>query len=99
MRTPGDRLRTVVLAAIAIAAIEAPLNAYLKLGVSIGVSDPVALTWHTTPVRYYVNDAGVNGVAAGDFQSALGRAFDRWQAVPTSSITYSFAGFTSARPG
>jgi hypothetical protein len=34
-----------------------------------------------------------------DFQAAVGRAFAQWQAVPTSSIAYQFAGFTAARPG
>jgi len=92
-------LRALALAGIAGVAMPAELHAYLKLGVSIGISDPVALTWHVTPVRYLVNDTGVNGVSAADFQAALGRAFDRWQAVPTSSITYGFAGFTAARPG
>jgi hypothetical protein len=92
-------LCALVLAGTAVVAMQAELHAYLKLGVSIGISDPVALTWHVTPVRYLVNDTGVNGVNANDFQAALGRAFDRWQAVPTSSISYEFAGFTAARPG
>ena len=92
-------IRTVLVAAMIAAASQAPLHAYLKLGVSVDSSDSIALTWGTMPVRYSVNDTGVNGVSAADFQAALARAFDRWQAVPTASITYQFAGFTSARPG
>jgi len=95
----SSMLRRVLVMTFIGAAIQAPVHAYLKLGVSISPSDSVVLTWRTMPVRYYVTDSGVNGVSATDFQSALGRAFDRWQAVPTASITYAFAGFTSARPG
>jgi len=95
----GHLLRALVLGGMAAVAMQAELHAYLKFGVALGISDPIALTWHATPVRYLVNDVGVNGVTSNDFQAALGRAFDRWQAVPTASIEYGFAGFTAARPG
>jgi hypothetical protein len=72
--------------------------AYLKFGVSSG-DQVITLKWDRLPVRYYVTNSGTSGVSATDFQSALGRAFSTWQAVPTSSLTYQFAGFTSARPG
>jgi hypothetical protein len=45
-----------------------------------------------------VNDRSGPGIGAADLQSALGRAFSTWQAVPTASITYQFVGFTSALP-
>jgi hypothetical protein len=38
-------------------------------------------------------------VSAADFQAATARAFATWQAVPTASIAYQFAGFTSSVPG
>src|SRR5206468_1758589 len=50
-------------------------------------------------VRYFVTDQGVTGVSATDLQAAAGRAFATWQAVPTASIAYQFAGFTAAAPG
>ena len=59
----------------------------------------VTLKWAQTPVRYFVSDSGVPGVTAADFQNAVGRAFATWQAVPTASITYQFAGVTRRSPG
>src|SRR3954468_2097261 len=90
------------LAAFAIASLifghSAPAHAYLKFGVPVR-GQQVTVKWAQTPVRYFVSDAGVPGVSAVDFQSAVGRAFATWQAVPTASITYQFAGVTSASPG
>ncbi len=43
--------------------------------------------------------ASVPGVTSTDLQGALARAFATWQAVPTASITYQFAGVTAANPG
>jgi hypothetical protein len=37
-------------------------------------------------------------VSPADFQSAVAKAFATWQAVPTATITFEFAGFTSAEP-
>jgi hypothetical protein len=75
-----------------------PALAYLKFGVPIG-GKQVTVRWGQTPVRYFVSDAGVPGVTASEFQNAVGRAFATWQAVPTASIAYQFAGVTSASPG
>lgn len=71
---------------------------YLKFGTNAGGRE-VPLRWPAVPVRYYVNDQGVPGVSASDFQAALGRAFSAWQELPTAAVSYQFAGFTSARPG
>jgi hypothetical protein len=75
-----------------------PAWAYLKFGVSVGGRD-VTLKWTSTPVRYSVTDAGVSGVTSTALQQAAARAFAAWEAVPTSSISYAFAGFTSSLPG
>lgn len=75
-----------------------PALAYLKFGVPVG-GQQVTLKWEQSPVRYFVSNSGVAGVSATDFQGAVGRAFATWQAVPTASITYQFAGVTSANPG
>jgi hypothetical protein len=76
----------------------APALAYLKFGVPIG-GKQVTLKWAQTPVRYFVSTASVPGVTSTDFQGAVARAFATWQAVPTASITYQFAGVTAASPG
>lgn len=75
-----------------------PAFAYLKFGVTVG-GRQLTLRWSQMPVRYAVTTASVPGVGAADFQSAVQRAFDAWQAVPTSAIAYQFAGVTNAIPG
>ena len=68
-------------------------SAYLKFGYEVNGKD-YTLRWTTTPVRYFVTDAGVPGVTSSQFQSAVASAFQTWESVPTASITYQFAGFT-----
>lgn len=75
-----------------------PAFAYLKFGVTIG-GRPVTLKWATTPARYFVTNRASSGLTAADIQAAVGRAFATWEAVPTASIAYQFAGFTAASPG
>jgi Matrixin len=76
-----------------------PAFAYLKFGTRVN-GQQVSLKWAQTPVRYFVNStSAVPGVSVDDFQAAVGRAFAQWQAVPTSSIAYQFAGLTAALPG
>jgi hypothetical protein len=75
-----------------------PAHAYLKFGVSVG-GRQISLKWAQTPVRYVVNNQGASGISATELQDAVGRAFATWQAVPTSAITYQFAGATAAVPG
>jgi hypothetical protein len=95
------RRRKGAVAALSVAAMlfaqSVPAFAYLKFGVQAS-SGPVPLKWNRTPVRYFVNDGGVPGVAPPDLQAAIGRAFSTWQAVPTASIAYQFVGFTAALP-
>lgn len=74
-----------------------PAFAYLKMGVQFGTRE-VSLKWTQFPVRYHVSDAGAPGVAAADFQAAVGRAFATWQAVPTAAISYQLGGMTTAAP-
>ena len=77
----------------------APALAYLKFGVPIG-GQQVTVKWTTQmPVRYFDSTASVPGVTSTEFQGAVARAFATWQAVPTASITYQFAGVTAAAPG
>ena len=75
-----------------------PALAYLKFGF-VANGREVTLKWATTPARYFVTNQGVSGVSATDFQAAVAQAFATWQAVPSASITYQFAGFTANLPG
>ena len=75
-----------------------PARAYLKFGVTVGGKN-ITLKWAPGPVRYFISDQGVPGVTSADLQAAVGRAFASWQAVPTASISYQFAGLTAAVPG
>jgi hypothetical protein len=95
------RTRFGAVAFILIALIIAPArsaHAYLEFGITAS-GKRITLKWAQPSVRYYITDAGVPGVSSTDLQAAVGRAFATWQAVPTSAITYQFAGFTSATPG
>jgi len=78
-------------------AAASPVHGYLKMGTQVG-TDTVALAWKTTPVRYMISDGGVPGVSVDQFRDAVGRAFATWQAVPTSSIAFQFAGVSGAQP-
>jgi hypothetical protein len=72
-------------------------DAYSHLGVNRdGASIP--LKWGASRVRWYANDRAVPGVSASQFQSEVAEAFATWENVPTASIAFQFAGFTSAVP-
>jgi hypothetical protein len=76
-----------------------PAFAYLEFGTRVN-GRQVTLKWAQTPVRYFVNSrSAIPGVSVDDFQTAVGRAFAQWQAVPTSAIAYQFAGLTAGLPG
>jgi hypothetical protein len=78
-------------------ALPRPSGAYLHLGVdsSRGFTP---LKWSASPVRWYASDRAVPGVSASQFQAEVGQAFAAWENVPTASIAFQFAGFTSAIP-
>jgi hypothetical protein len=75
-----------------------PALAYLKFGYAVDGTQ-VALSWKTTPVPYFVSDAIAANVPIPAFQAAVARAFATWEAVPTASISYRFAGYTGVPPG
>ena len=87
------------IVAVALVFVQAqPAHAYLKFGVTIG-GQQITLKWAQTPVRYSVSNQGTTDVSVADFQAAVDRAFATWQAVPSASISYQFAGITAAQPG
>jgi hypothetical protein len=96
------RLRKGLVASLATALVcgqTTPAFAYLKFGVRAG-GRQVTVKWAQPTVRYFVSDrVVVPGVTPAQLQTAFARAFATWEAVPTASIAYQFAGFTSAVPG
>lgn len=87
-------------AAFALAAALAfvqPTEAYLHF-TATRAGQLLTLKWQRAPVRWFARDRGAPGVPASDFQAALARAFATWEAVPTASIAFQFAGFTGAEP-
>lgn len=71
--------------------------AYLKLGTTIRGS-VISLRWTEFPIKYFITNRGVQGVSAQQLQDAVGRAFASWDAVPNTSLSSQFAGFTQASP-
>lgn len=89
--------RWIVVCVAIVMAWSTPARAYLQFAVDVnGRTTP--LRWTATPVRWYATNRGADTVSATAFQSAVARAFETWQNVPTASIAFSFAGFTSALP-
>jgi hypothetical protein len=94
----GTAARRVLLAVIGAGVLSAsPAQAYLHLGFD-APGGTVRLHWTATPVRWRATARGADNVTAAQFQQAVARAFDTWQAVPTASIAFQFAGATSAEP-
>jgi hypothetical protein len=90
--------QAVGLALVLALAVPDAASAYLKLSVRTLAGDVVSVRWSRTPVRWSVTERGASGVTASEFQGAMTRAFATWQAVPSATIDFEFAGFTSARP-
>lgn len=96
-----DGLRVFALSWLVLALVFGnglPVLAYLKFSVPVG-SRQVIVKWARSPVRYFVSDrTGATGIGPSEFQAVIGGAFSTWQALPTASIAFQFAGFTAARP-
>ncbi len=71
--------------------------AYLKLGTRVR-GNTISLKWSEFPIKYFITSRGVPGVSAQQLQEAVGRAFASWDAVPNTSLSSQFAGFTQASP-
>jgi Matrixin len=96
-RVQGARVRSLVLLAILLCLGAQPAQAYLHLTFAVG-STPTPLKWDAPRVRWFATDRGAPGVSASQFQTAVASAFGTWEAVPTASIAFQFAGFTGAVP-
>jgi hypothetical protein len=91
-------LQAIALALTCAIALPDPAFAYLKFTTRNLRGDVVTLRWGSFPVRWSVTERGAAGVSASEFQATMGRAFATWEAVPTSTITFQFSGFTRAEP-
>jgi hypothetical protein len=85
----------VCVAFVSIAA--QPAQAYLHLTLSVGLTSR-PLKWNAPRVRWFATERGTAGVTASQFQTEVAAAFSTWEAVPSASIAFQFAGFTSAAP-
>jgi hypothetical protein len=91
-------VRTIALAAVVMgAAMTSPVHAYLKLGAVIG-EETVSVKWRAGTISYFVTDAGIAGISAGEFQAAVQRGFDAWNDVESATVDVRFAGFTNLLP-
>lgn len=91
------RVHTWVALVTLIIGLPGVANAYIHLAID-RPSGPVAIRWTAPRVRWYANTTAVPGVTAAQFQSEVAQAFTTWETVPTASIAFEFAGFTSAIP-
>jgi hypothetical protein len=90
-------MRVIALSLVVLLLVPHDASAYLHFSFSVR-GQTVSLKWARTPVRWFATDRGAPGVSASAFQAAVARAFATWEAVPTASISFQFAGFTGAQP-
>jgi hypothetical protein len=93
----GHHIRVWLAVAALLVGLPRPAGAYIHLGVdsSQGVR---ALKWSASRARWYASERAVPGVSGPQFQAEVAQAFATWEDVPTASIAFQFAGFTSAIP-
>jgi hypothetical protein len=91
------RARIWIAIAVLIAGLPGAAHAYIHLAIDTG-SGSIPVRWTAPRVRWYANTTGVPGVTASQFQAEIAQAFTTWESVPTASIAFDFAGFTSAVP-
>jgi hypothetical protein len=93
-----SRLSRVALALTLAIALPDIAFAYLKFSTRTLRGDVVTIQWNASPVRWAVTERDGPGVSAAQFQATMARAFATWEAVPTATIAFQFAGFTRAEP-
>jgi hypothetical protein len=93
-------IRRLLIGAMALGAVTAaaaPAWAYLHL--TVGLPGQVkAISWARSPVRWFSSNATAPGVSATQFQQSVNAAFGTWEAVPSATVAFEFAGFTGATP-
>jgi hypothetical protein len=91
------RLLAVALVGVLVLTMPVPASAYLKFGFRIG-DRTVDVRWPAGPIRYFISERDIAGVAAGDLRAAVGRAAATWRAVPGTTLSFEDQGFTIASP-
>ncbi len=95
-RQGSPRMLTLILL---IASLLWPPDAHAYLHFAFSArGQTVTFEWNGTPVRWFATNRGAADVSATAFQAAVARAFATWEAVPTATIAFQFAGFTGAAP-
>ena len=89
--------RWFLLSMVLALAYSAHPAAYLQLAANVS-GRTVPLRWPASPIRWYVSTQGSSDLAPALLQASAARAFDTWQNVPTASVAFTFAGFTSGVP-
>lgn len=98
--TPGwqwPRLVLLLALVLSLARVDSAF-AYLKFGYEVN-GEARALRWRDAPIVYYISNDAIPNVTIEAFQSAVTRAFDTWDAVPTATTSYRYGGMTAALPG
>jgi Matrixin/Carboxypeptidase regulatory-like domain len=90
-------MRVWLAVAVLLIGLARPSGAYIHLGVDTS-QGLTALEWSASRVRWHASERTVPGVSASQFQAEVAQAFATWEDVPTASIAFQFAGFTSAIP-
>ncbi len=96
--TAGRARQVMTLALLSAIAVPSSAFAYLKFTARTLRGEVVTLRWTSPPVRWFATERGVPGVSATEFQATMARAFATWEAVPSATIAFQFAGFTRAEP-
>ena len=91
------RVHTWIALAVLIVGLPGAADAYIHLAID-SRAGAIPIRWTSPRVRWYANTSGVAGISASQFQSEVAQAFTTWEGVPTASIAFEFAGFTSAVP-
>ena len=91
------RVRGWIAVAMLIAGLPDVAHAYIHIAIETRTG-AIPIRWTAPRVRWYANTAGVPGINAAQFQSEVAQAFTTWESVPTATIAFEFAGFTSAIP-
>lgn len=89
---------SVVLCVAALLTVTRGVDAYLKIGTTLSNGSVAGIRWSSFPIRYFVTNRDVPGVAAPQLQQAIDRAFHTWQAVPNLGLSSQFVGFTGVTP-
>lgn len=87
----------LLVCVVCILGVPPQATAYLEQSFTVLGGEQTVIRWDA-PVRWFATDRGVSQVSASEFQNAVGRAFATWEAVPTASIAFQFAGFTATEP-